>query len=160
VLPGRIEVIRRHPTVVIDLAHNVASVAALAESLAESFGCRRRVLVFAASRDKDVPGMLHVLVPHFERIVLTKFQENPRAVPVEQLAQWTREELTRLGREGGPDCLALTELPGEAWDVARGWAGGDDLICVAGSVFIAAELRGPIVADAKTKLATNAQESS
>jgi dihydrofolate synthase / folylpolyglutamate synthase len=163
VLPGRIEVIRRHPTVVVDVAHNVASVAALVESLDESFGCRRRVLVFAASRDKDVPGMLHVLVPHFQRIVLTKFQENPRAVPVDQLAAWTREELARVGRTDEADYLALTELPAEAWDVARGWAGGDDLICVAGSVFIAAELRGPIVADATTRpetlpLATNAQE--
>ena len=57
--------IGRQPTVVLDVAHNVASVAALVESLHESFACERRTLVFAASRDKDVPGMLRVLVPHF-----------------------------------------------------------------------------------------------
>ncbi len=149
VLPGRIEVIRRRPTVVLDVAHNVASVEALVESLAESFKCRRRVLVFAASRDKDVPGMLRVLVPHFDRIVLTRFQENPRAVPIEQLATWADAEVEKLdqGGESDADRLQQCQTPAEAWRLARSLAADDDLICIAGSVFIAAELRGLAAAD-------------
>jgi dihydrofolate synthase/folylpolyglutamate synthase len=147
-LAGRIEVIRRHPTVVLDVAHNVASVAALVESLHESFACRRRALVFAASRDKDVPGMLRVLVPHFERIVLTQFQENPRAVPPAQLVAWCGEELVRLGRPAMGDHVQMCDKPAEAWAAARAWAADNELICIAGSVFIAAELRGVATADA------------
>jgi dihydrofolate synthase/folylpolyglutamate synthase len=148
-LAGRIEVVRRHPTVVLDVAHNVASAAALVESLAESFAAQRRVLVFAASRDKDVPGMLRVLVPYFERVVVTQFQENPRAVPTRQLHAWCREELVRLGRPAGPQVLRSCTKPADAWATARRWAREDELICVAGSVFIVAELRAATTADAK-----------
>jgi dihydrofolate synthase/folylpolyglutamate synthase len=147
-LAGRIEVVRRHPTVVLDVAHNVASVAALVESLAESFACERRVLVFAASRDKDVPGMLRVLVPYFQRIILTQFQDNPRAVPTRQLVAWCEEELSRLGRKADAETLQACPTPADAWATARALASDDELVCVAGSVFIVAELRALATADA------------
>lgn len=147
-LAGRIEVVRRHPTVVLDVAHNVASVQALVECLHESFACERRVLVFAASRDKDVAGMLRVLVPHFSRIVVTQFQENPRAVPVGQLLKLCGEELARLGRPGDSEHLDERVAPDEAWRLARRWAADNELVCIAGSVFIAAELRPLATADA------------
>lgn len=140
-LPGRIEVVSRRPTVVLDVAHNVASVAALVDSLEESFACRRRTLVFAASRDKDVPGMLQVLAPHFGRIILTEFRENPRAVPVAQLAQWCADELRRLGRSTDEAQVEVRADPVEAWDLARRTAPADELVCVTGSFFIVAELR-------------------
>src|SRR5262249_39621236 len=56
--PGRIEIVGRSPTVIIDAAHNWEAVSALVKTLGESFPARRRVLVFAATRDKDVAGML------------------------------------------------------------------------------------------------------
>jgi dihydrofolate synthase/folylpolyglutamate synthase len=122
------------------VAHNVASVEALVASLAESFACERRVLLFAASRDKDVPGMLRVLLPYFQRIVLTEFQENPRAVPAEQLAAWCREELARLGRPLDDEHVAACPAPGDGWRQAQRWTAPDDLLCITGSFFIAAEL--------------------
>jgi dihydrofolate synthase/folylpolyglutamate synthase len=141
-LPGRIEVISRRPTVVLDVAHNVASVAALVESLQESFAASRRLLVFAASRDKDVPGMLRVLVPRFERIIVTQFQENPRAVPVDQLIDLCRDELRQLGRPADSEHLASRATPAAAWELAAQWAAAGDLVCITGSFFIAAEMRG------------------
>ena len=144
VLPGRIEVVGRRPAVVLDVAHNVASVEALVECLEESFACQRRVLVFAASRDKDVAGMLRVLLPHFARVVATQYQDNPRAVPAEQLADLCRQVLEELGRPMEATHLQQRRLPAEAWQLARTWAEDDELICITGSFFIAAELR-PIV---------------
>ncbi len=141
-LPGRVEVIARRPTVVLDVAHNVASVEALVDCLRESFAAKGRTLVFAASRDKDVPGMLRVLLPHFRRIIATEFQENPRAVPVEQITQWCREELNRIGRPANGDHLQSHPLARDAWTAARKSVAADDLICITGSFFIAAELRG------------------
>ena len=140
-LPGRIEVVGRNPTIVLDVAHNVASVAALVDCLGESFASTGRVLLVAASRDKDVPGMLEVLLPSFDRIVVTEYQENPRAVPVEQLLTKCREELARQGRSSDHRFLRSDPFPAGAWRVSRQWAAPGDLICITGSFFIAAELR-------------------
>jgi dihydrofolate synthase/folylpolyglutamate synthase len=148
-LPGRIEVVSRRPTVVLDVAHNVASIEALVETLRESFTCGRRMLVFAASRDKDVRGMLAALLPHFERIVVTQFLENPRAVPLDQLLRICRHEFARRGRTVDDVNLQSRAAPSDAWRAAREWAGQDDLICITGSFFIAAELR-PLAACAAT----------
>lgn len=146
-LPGRIEVIGRRPTVVLDVAHNVASIAALVESLQESFAARRRTLVFAASKDKDVPGMLRVLLPHFQRVIATEFQENPRAVPAEQILAWSRQELARLPLHENSISLEACPTPVEAWTHARRGLAENDLVCITGSFFIAAELR-PLAAAA------------
>jgi dihydrofolate synthase / folylpolyglutamate synthase len=146
-IAGRIEVVGRRPTVVLDVAHNVASAEALVAALRESFACERRVLLFAASRDKDVPGMLRVLLPYFDRVVATEFQENPRAVPARQLAGWCREELLKLDRVADEECVAERPAPEDAWRLARQWAQPGDLLCITGSFFIAAEML-PLVAAA------------
>lgn len=131
--PGRIEVVGREPTVIIDTAHNWAAVSALLRTLDESFPARRRVLVFAAARDKDVAGMLRQLVPRFDSLVLTAFQNNPRNVPV--------EELVRLVQSLGDRPVHAAPDPAAAWKLAVRLAAPSDLICVTGSFFIAAELR-------------------
>jgi dihydrofolate synthase/folylpolyglutamate synthase len=136
--PARMEVVGRRPLTVLDCAHNTASVQALVETLDASFPPGRRVLLFAASDDKDVPGMLRLLAPHFAHFVLTRYG-NPRAVPAERLAEWLRPNLA------GEAALTTTADPGEAWRAARALAGTDDLIVVTGSVFLAGELRPLIV---------------
>ncbi len=65
--PARVEVVSRRPAVVLDAAHNVASVAALVETLRESFSVARRLLIFGTTQDKDIKGMLATLLgsrPH------------------------------------------------------------------------------------------------
>lgn len=135
--PGRIEVLSRQPTVIVDAAHNWEAVAALLRTLDESFPARRRVLVFAATRDKDVLGMLRQLLPKFDTVVVTCFQNNPRHVPVEALVGIVRG-LTDQPLHAAADAAA-------AWKLARRFASGDDLICVTGSFFIAAEMRELLV---------------
>lgn len=134
--PARLEVLGRKPMVVLDCAHNVASAQALVQALLTSFPLDRtgrRLLVFAASRDKDVRGMLEVLAPHFDHLYLTQFHNSPRGVAPEQAAALL------------PDCPrpAHTLCPDtkNAWDSARQAARPEDLICVTGSVFLAGELR-------------------
>ena len=60
--PARVEVVARRPAVVLDAAHNVASVEALVETLRESFDVARRILIFGTTQDKDVRGMLACLL--------------------------------------------------------------------------------------------------
>ncbi len=137
--PGRLEVLGRRPLVVLDCAHNVASAQALVQALRESFplaaGARRR-LVFAGSQDKDLAGMLAVLAPAFDRIILTRFRDSPRAAPPEDL-------LALLPAEKRPAATAVSPAA-QAWHRARQEAADGDLICVTGSVFLAGELR-PVI---------------
>ena len=64
-VPARVQVVSRRPAVVLDAAHNVASIRALVETLEESFSAARRLLIFATTHDKDVRGMLQCLLRPF-----------------------------------------------------------------------------------------------
>jgi dihydrofolate synthase/folylpolyglutamate synthase len=135
--PARMEVVGWQPLVVLDCAHNVASARAVVETLETSFPPGRRLLVFAASGDKDIPGMFAVLAPHFAGAWLTRYTANPRAVPPERLAE--------LWNAAGGASAAVAATPEEAWHAARAAAGADDLVCITGSVFLAGELRPVLV---------------
>jgi dihydrofolate synthase/folylpolyglutamate synthase len=130
--PARIEVIHERPTIVLDAAHNLASIAALIETLGEAFAPRRRVLVFGASSDKDVRGMLSLVAPRFDHIIFTRYVNNPRAVPP--------EELPRLAAQR-PASATVCPHPAAAWEAARSLVTPDDLLCITGSFFLAAEMR-------------------
>ncbi|HWA98707.1 MAG TPA: folylpolyglutamate synthase/dihydrofolate synthase family protein [Pirellulales bacterium] len=136
-LPARIELVERRPAIVIDGAHNAASMAALLATLEESFPATRRTLIFATTREKDLSGMLALALPKFDRVVFTRYQSNPRGVPA--------EELLELARDLGATHVAIEPTPVAAWDAVRGHLAGDDLLCVTGSFFIAAELRQEIL---------------
>ena len=131
--PARLEVLGRAPWIVLDCAHNTASVQAMIDTLNESFSPRRKLLVFAASSDKDVPGMMQLLAPQFDGFYLTRFGKNARAVEPGRLAAWLAE-MTHAPRHKFDDAA-------EAWRAARAAAGPDDLVAVSGSVFLAGELR-------------------
>lgn len=131
--PARVEVVARHPTVVVDAAHNWASVGALVDTLPELGFTGNRILVFASSRDKDYRGMLRRLLPHFPTVVLTRFRDNPRSIPLDQLQSAAAAVSSRP--------MHVASDPGAAWHLARRLAGADDLICAAGSFFLAAEFR-------------------
>jgi dihydrofolate synthase/folylpolyglutamate synthase len=70
--PGRLEVVRRSPTIIIDAAHNPAGMAATVAAVQESFTFTHLTGVFAASGDKDVPGILAELEPLLDEIVVTR----------------------------------------------------------------------------------------
>ena len=140
--PARVEVLTRRPTVIVDAAHNVASVEALWNVLAESFSARRRGMVFASTQDKNLAGMLKVLLPHFDRVIFTQYTNNPRAVPAEELAALAERLQVEL-----PRCAtwSVCDDVATACDDLCGWAGPDDLICATGSFFTAAEVRAHLI---------------
>lgn len=146
-LPARVEILSRRPTVVLDVAHNVASVRALVKVLLESFACKQRTLLLAVTRDKDVTGIVRELMPHFSRVVVTQYQENPRAVPTVELGKMVRAELQRLKRDDVAESVVEESRPEQAWKLVRATAAPDELVCITGSFFIAAELRRTLLAD-------------
>ncbi len=82
--PGRLEVVRSSPTVVVDAAHNAHGMAATVAALADGFAFTHLVAVVACLADKDVRTMLEVLEPAVDSIVVTE-NGSPRALPIDQL---------------------------------------------------------------------------
>ncbi|MEK6246647.1 MAG: bifunctional folylpolyglutamate synthase/dihydrofolate synthase, partial [Planctomycetales bacterium] len=136
---ARVEIVASRPLIIIDAAHNVASIDALA-SVLDGLPAIRRSLVFASSLDKDCRGMLAILLPRFHHVVFTRYLNNPRSTPPLQLEQMASDLESEL-----PGCkLAEREIcddPVLAWNTVRQKISDEDLICVTGSFFIAAELR-------------------
>ncbi len=165
--PARVEVVARRPAVVLDAAHNAASIGALVEVLDESFSPGRRLLVFATTQGKDVRGMLQRLAGRFDRVIFTRYLENPRGIPPGELQRlaavcwggsatcWggsstatpTATSPLPLGEGPGVRASPTIEIaasPAEAWDAVHRVAEPDDLVCITGSFFLAAEIRRQI----------------
>jgi dihydrofolate synthase/folylpolyglutamate synthase len=147
--PARVEVVAREPMVIIDAAHNVASIQALVETIGEIYSGGRRTLVFATTQGKDVRGMLMELLPHFDRIVFTRYLLNPRGHQPDRL----RELASQIDRPGGPrrPQIEVCAEPTGAWNTALKGVTRADLLCVSGSFFIAGELRPVILSQLRDR---------
>jgi dihydrofolate synthase / folylpolyglutamate synthase len=83
--PGRLEIIRRSPTIVLDATHNPHGAAAAAEALEDSFTFSPLIGVVGVMADKDYEGVLHELEPVLAQIVCTQ-NSTERGLPAEELA--------------------------------------------------------------------------
>ena len=123
------------------VGRRLASIDALISSIDESFNNQRRILIFAATRDKDVSGMLRRLLPRFEVVILTRYVENPRGVAPGRLLELVgklQNELSSL-----PEVF-VCDSPIAAWRKCQSLTAPEHLICVTGSFFLAAEMRSMI----------------
>jgi folylpolyglutamate synthase/dihydrofolate synthase len=84
--PGRLEVVRRSPVVILDAAHNPAGMAAAMEAITEAFTFAALIGVLAVSEDKDVPGILDQLEPVVTELVVTR-NSSDRSMDPEKLAE-------------------------------------------------------------------------
>jgi dihydrofolate synthase / folylpolyglutamate synthase len=82
--PGRLERVRSAPTILLDAAHNPHGMQATVTALAEEFAFSRLIGVFAAFADKDIEGVLELLEPVLDEIVVTR-NSSPRALPPAEL---------------------------------------------------------------------------
>ncbi|MFI5862622.1 bifunctional tetrahydrofolate synthase/dihydrofolate synthase [Streptomyces sp. NPDC051546] len=83
--PGRMEVVRRSPTVVLDAAHNPAGARVTAEAVTEAFGFSRLIGVVGASEGKDARGVFEAFEPIFAEVVITE-NTSHRAMSADDLA--------------------------------------------------------------------------
>ncbi|MEX0835812.1 MAG: folylpolyglutamate synthase/dihydrofolate synthase family protein, partial [Nitriliruptor sp.] len=127
-VPGRLEVVHRDPTVLLDGAHNPHGARAAALALAEAFEFRELVLVAGCLDDKDVTGILRELRDVASHVILTT-SPSPRAAPLERITA-VAEELWR-DRNVVVDAVASLD---DALTRAESLAGEGDGILVAGSL--------------------------
>ncbi len=128
VVPGRMEIVHREPTVLLDGAHNPHAAAALAAAVEESFGFRELVLVVACLEGKDLTGILTALRGAASHVVVTTVP-SPRAVPVTTL----HDAAVAVWEGTGVAVEAAADLD-EAVDLALGIAAEGDGVLVTGSL--------------------------
>ena len=129
--PGRMEVVARHPLVVLDGAHNPDGAAALAEAVGESCVWRRLHLVIGVLREKDVAGIVDALASRAD-VAYACASSSPRALDPDRVA-------AACDLAGVP--AASYASVAEALAAARAAAGEDDLILVTGSLYTVADAR-------------------
>ncbi|WP_184544636.1 bifunctional folylpolyglutamate synthase/dihydrofolate synthase [Streptosporangium becharense] len=112
--PGRLEVVRRGPTVLVDAAHNPGGVQATLEAVRESFDFANLIGVVAVFGDKDVQSILELMEPMMDEIVVTR-NSSPRSMDVDDLAALAEEIF-------GPDRVHQVERLDNAIDRAIGMA--------------------------------------
>lgn len=112
--PGRMEILRRDPTVVVDAAHNPGGMRASLEALHEAFDFAKVIGVVAVMADKDVDGLLELLEPMVDEIVVTR-NSSPRSLAPADLAALAEPLF-------GEDRVHVVERLDEAIDRAIGIA--------------------------------------
>jgi dihydrofolate synthase/folylpolyglutamate synthase len=133
--PGRLEVVARHPLIVLDGAHNPAAAEALVAALVEAFTWDRLHLVLAVFSNKDLGGIVDHLAPLADAGYAAA-TNSVRARPADEVA----DALVSRG-------VAAQTFEGvsEAVEAARATAGAGDLILVTGSLYTVADARRALV---------------
>ena len=136
--PGRMQVVRHSPTIIVDAAHNPAGAATLREAVESSFGFARIAGVYAAMGDKDVEGVLSEVEPFIDHLVVTQMP-GERAADIARLAEIAEEVF-------GPDRVDVRESLADAVDraaeIAEAGAEPSDRsgVLVFGAVMLAGEM--------------------
>jgi dihydrofolate synthase/folylpolyglutamate synthase len=140
--PGRLEIIRRSPTIVLDAAHNPHGARAVAEALEDSFQFSPLIGVIGVMADKDYEGVLAAFEPHLAHVICTR-NSTHRAMDPEELAETAREIY-------GEDRVSVAPLLPDAIDQAAalaeagdafGGAHGSGAVLITGSVVTVGEAR-------------------
>jgi dihydrofolate synthase/folylpolyglutamate synthase len=129
---GRFEVLNLHPPIVVDAAHNRYSALKLIQTVNQYFPHHRLILVFGASDDKDVSGMLAELLPRAEEVIFTQ-SIHPRSFHADQLAE--------LAANYSLPKMVITPLEAAMEQAVNHIHSEDTLLLVTGSIFVAAGAR-------------------
>jgi len=127
--PGRLQIISRHPFIVVDGAHNPDAARRLRESLEQYFDFAQVILIIGVSDDKDVAGVVSELAPIADKVIVTRSHHPRPMAPTAIVAEFAKYGVEAQVADNVPS--ALTEALGPATE--------EDLICVAGSLFVVAE---------------------
>ena len=128
---ARLEILQNNPLFLLDGAHNPAGMRVLCQALKRDFSYRRLIFIFGALADKNYREMLRIIALLSPKIIITQLRAG-RAVPVDEMVKV-------LNKRGYP--VIVTENVGKAIERAQAIACRQDLICAAGSLYLAGEVK-------------------
>jgi len=126
-LAGRMEMIWDDPRIMIDAAHNAASIQALIHAIGQNIPYDSMVVIFGCNNDKDVRGMLEKLQYGADKVVFTR-SNSPKAMSPEDLAEIYTEICGKMYQ-------TAASLP-QALQLAKSAVSKEDLICITGSFYL------------------------
>jgi dihydrofolate synthase / folylpolyglutamate synthase len=129
--PARLEILLTNPLFVLDGAHNPAGIDSLCRALKKDFDYRKLILIFGVLSDKDYRGMLRKIAPLTGQIILTPLMSTRAA---------SLEDIYAYGRKLGAEVMLAANVTG-AIKFAMELAGGNDMICATGSLYLAGEIK-------------------
>ena len=132
-VPGRMELIRKDPRLLVDGAHNAASIQALMRAIGQHIPYDSMVMVFGCAADKDIRGMMDQIATGADKVVFTKAADNTRAAKPKDLAEMYEECSGRAAQ--------TAETLSEALNIAHSAVSREDLICVTGSFYLIGEAK-------------------
>ncbi|HQA59791.1 MAG TPA: folylpolyglutamate synthase/dihydrofolate synthase family protein [Tepidanaerobacteraceae bacterium] len=133
--PGRLEIMKEKPTVLIDGAHNIAGIKTLKAVLEEYFYDRKKILVVGILEDKDYTEMLEELIPVADTVICTA-PDNPRALSAARLA----EAVSNIFQKSQIKVYAQEKIE-DALKLASSLAADEDMVVFAGSLYMIGHVR-------------------
>ena len=137
-LPGRMEIISQDPRIIVDAAHNAASIKAMIHAIGQNVPYDSMIVIFGCNTDKDVKGILEQLQYGADKVIFTR-SNSPKAVSPKDLADMYTEICGKM-------CQTAMTL-GEAIKIAKSAITSGDLICITGSFYL--------IGQAKQRFQTN-----
>ncbi len=131
-LEGRMEIICEEPTILVDGAHNAASIDALMRAIGQNIPYDSMVVIFACQRHKDIAGMIRRIQLGADKVIFTQCETMRSADPQELAADYS--EMTGKLSQVAPTLE-------EAVDIASSAVSQGDLICITGSFYIVGEAK-------------------
>lgn len=132
-LPGRIETVWHDPRVIIDGAHNAASVKALFRGISQHIAYDSMVVIFGCNCDKDIDGMLEQVSLGADKVIFTRSNNNPKSASPNELSS---RYVDRFGK-----MAQAVETFSDAMDIATRAISREDLVTVTGSFYLIGEAK-------------------
>lgn len=131
-LLGRMEIIYDDPRIMVDAAHNAASIRALIHAIGQNVPYDSMVMIFGCNGDKDIDGMLHELQFGADKVIFTR-SNSAKAVSPDELADKYTEICGKM-------CQSASSL-GEALRLAKSAVSREDLVCITGSFYLVGQAK-------------------
>lgn len=129
-LPGRMQIICEEPRILVDGAHNAASINALMRATGQHIPYDSMIVIFGCQKDKDIPGMLRRLQLGADKMIFVSTGSPRSADPAELAALYT---------ESSGKMAQVAETLEEAMRIAVSAITREDVICITGSFYLIAE---------------------
>lgn len=130
-LRGRMQIISENPRILVDGAHNAASIDALMRAIGQNIPCDSMVVIFGCQKDKDISGMIRRIQLGADKIIFTSTGHPRSADPAELAAEY-------FDRSAGKMAQVAKRLD-DAMRIATSAITRDDLVCITGSFYLVAE---------------------